>query len=99
MSALLRFWAYGLMLSPVKLGRLEFGSKIDEAEAGKVVRRSTRDQRVRQGNLYASGRSEKILERPRAVGNHVAMAGRAAGPLRTGARASPQSRLSWLSEH
>jgi hypothetical protein len=40
-SVAIRFWAYGLILSPVTLGKLEFGSKIDEAEAGKVVRRST----------------------------------------------------------
>jgi hypothetical protein len=49
-------------------------------------------------NVYARDRSEEILERPRAVRNHVAMTGRAAGPLRTGARALLQSRLSWLSE-
>jgi aryl-alcohol dehydrogenase-like predicted oxidoreductase len=44
-------------------------------------------------NVYPSGRSEKILGRPPAVRNHVAMTGRAAEPLRTRARASPQSRL------
>ena len=42
MSMILRpFGRTGLMLSPVTLGTMEFGSKIDEAEAGKVVRRST----------------------------------------------------------
>ena len=77
------------------------------------VREQDRQGRGRQGrqaldcgvnvfdtaNMYACGRSEKILGRPRAVRNHVAMTGRAAGPLRTGARASLQSRSSWLSEH
>jgi aryl-alcohol dehydrogenase-like predicted oxidoreductase len=59
------------------------------------VREQDRRSRGRQGrqaldcgvnvfdtaNVYASGRSEKILGRPRAVRNHVAMTGRAAEPL------------------
>jgi aryl-alcohol dehydrogenase-like predicted oxidoreductase len=80
---------------------MEFGCKIDEAEAGKVVRLAL-DCGVNvfdTANVYASGSSEKILGRPRAVRNHVAMTGHAAEPLRTGARASPQPRVSWLSEH
>jgi aryl-alcohol dehydrogenase-like predicted oxidoreductase len=89
------------MLSPVTRGTMEFGSKIDKAEAGKVFRLAL-DCGVNvfdTANMYACGRSEEILGRPRAVRNHVAMTGRAAGPLRTGARASLQSRSSWLSEH
>jgi aryl-alcohol dehydrogenase-like predicted oxidoreductase len=60
-----------------------------------AVREQDRRSRGRQGrqaldcgvnmfdtaNVYASGRSEKILGRPRAVRNHVAMTGRAAEPL------------------
>jgi len=39
MSTILRsFGRTGLMLSPVTLGPMEFGSKIDEAEAGKAWR-------------------------------------------------------------
>jgi aryl-alcohol dehydrogenase-like predicted oxidoreductase len=98
MSTILRSFARtGLMLSPVTLGPMEFGSKIDEAEAGKVVRLAL-DCGVNvfdTANVYASGRSEEILGRPHAVRNHVAMAGRAAGPLQTGAGASLQSRSSW----
>ena len=82
MSMILRFWAYRLMLSPVTLGTMEFGSKIDEAEAGQG--RQALDCGVNvfdTAHVYASGRSEKILGRPRAVRNHVGMTGRAAQPL------------------
>jgi hypothetical protein len=37
MSTILRpFGRTGLMVSPVTLGTMEFGSKLDEAEAGKL---------------------------------------------------------------
>lgn len=73
----------GLMVSPVTLRTMESGSKVGEPEAGKLFRAGAR-RRVNvfdTANVYASGRSEKILGRPRAVRNHVAMTGRAAEPL------------------
>ena len=46
MSAILRFWAYGLMLSPVTLGQAGVREQDRRAEAGKVVRRSTAGSNV-----------------------------------------------------
>ena len=89
------------MLSPVTLGTMEFGSKIDKAEAGKVFAQAL-DCGVNvfdTANMYACGRSEEILGRPRAVRNHVAMTGRAAGL--SGPALAPRCSLEspWLSEH
>ena len=59
------FGRTGLVVSPLALGTMEFGSKIDEAEASKIL-----DDAIEAGvnvidtaNVYASGRSEEILGR------------------------------------
>ena len=66
MSTILRpFGRTGLMVSPVTLGTMEFGSKVDEAEAGKLFAQAL-DAGVNvfdTANVYAGGRSEEILGR------------------------------------
>jgi aryl-alcohol dehydrogenase-like predicted oxidoreductase len=57
------FGRTGLMVSPFTLGTMEFGSKIDETEASKLLN-SALDAGVNwvdTANVYASGRSEEIL--------------------------------------
>ena len=60
------FGRTGLLVSPLSLGTMEFGSKIDEVEATKLL-----DAAIEAGinpvdtaNVYASGRSEEVLGRP-----------------------------------
>ena len=64
MSTILRpFGRTGLMVSPVTLGTMEFGSKVDDAEAGKLFAQAL-DAGVNvfdTANVYAGGRSEEIL--------------------------------------
>jgi aryl-alcohol dehydrogenase-like predicted oxidoreductase len=66
MTTILRpFGRTGLMVSPVTLGTMEFGSKVDEAEAGKLFAQAL-DAGVNvfdTANVYAGGRSEEILGR------------------------------------
>ena len=59
------FGRTGLVVSPLSLGTMEFGSKIDEPEAAKLL-----DAAIEAGinvvdtaNVYADGRSEEILGR------------------------------------
>ena len=59
------FGRTGLVVSPLSLGTMEFGSKIDELEAAKLL-----DAAIEAGinvvdtaNVYADGRSEEILGR------------------------------------
>ena len=59
------FGRTGLVVSPLSLGTMEFGSKIDEVEASKLL-----DAAIEAGvnvvdtaNVYAAGRSEEILGR------------------------------------
>src|SRR4029450_1846044 len=57
------FGRTGLMVSAFTLGTMEFGSKIDETEASKLLN-SAFDAGVNwvdTANVYASGRSEEIL--------------------------------------
>jgi aryl-alcohol dehydrogenase-like predicted oxidoreductase len=57
------FGRTGLMVSPFTLGTMEFGSKVDETEASKLLN-SALDAGVNwvdTANVYASGRSEEIL--------------------------------------
>jgi aryl-alcohol dehydrogenase-like predicted oxidoreductase len=57
------FGRTGLMVSAFTLGTMEFGSKIDETEASKLLN-SALDAGVNwvdTANVYASGRSEEIL--------------------------------------
>jgi aryl-alcohol dehydrogenase-like predicted oxidoreductase len=57
------FGRTGLMVSPFTLGTMEFGSKVDETEASRLLNRAL-DAGVNcvdTANVYASGRSEEIL--------------------------------------
>ncbi len=57
------FGRTGLRVSPFTLGAMEFGSKVDETEASRLLNRAL-DAGVNcvdTANVYASGRSEEIL--------------------------------------
>ena len=57
------FGRTGLRVSPFTLGTMEFGSKVDETEASRLLNRAL-DAGVNcvdTANVYASGRSEEIL--------------------------------------
>lgn len=55
----------GLMISPFTLGSMEFGSKVDEAEAFRLLDRAIEVgvNAVDTANVYASGRSEEAVRR------------------------------------
>jgi aryl-alcohol dehydrogenase-like predicted oxidoreductase len=57
------FGRTGLIVSPFTLGTMEFGSKVTETEASKLLNRALDAgvKRVDTANVYASGRSSEIL--------------------------------------
>ena len=57
------FGRTGLMISPVTLGSMEFGSKVDESEAARLFGRAMDAgvNAVDTANVYGSGRSEEIV--------------------------------------
>ena len=57
------FGRTGLMISPVTLGSMEFGSKVDEAEAAEVFGRALDAgvNAIDTANVYGSGRSEEVV--------------------------------------
>jgi aryl-alcohol dehydrogenase-like predicted oxidoreductase len=59
------FGRTGLMISPLTLGTMEFGSKVDETEASRLLASAVDAgvTAVDTANVYASGRSEEILGR------------------------------------
>ena len=59
------FGRTGLMVSPLTLGTMEFGSKVDETEASRLLASAVDAgvTAVDTANVYASGRSEEILGR------------------------------------
>jgi aryl-alcohol dehydrogenase-like predicted oxidoreductase len=59
------FGRTGLMVSPFTLGTMEFGSKVDETEASRLLNSAVEAgvNCVDTANVYASGRSEEILGR------------------------------------
>jgi aryl-alcohol dehydrogenase-like predicted oxidoreductase len=61
-----RFGRTGLMVSPFTMGTMEFGSKVDETEASRLLNSAVEAgvNCVDTANVYASGRSEEILGRP-----------------------------------
>jgi aryl-alcohol dehydrogenase-like predicted oxidoreductase len=66
MSMVLRpFGRTGLMISPFTLGSMEFGSKVDEAEAFRLLNRAIEVgvNAIDTANVYASGRSEETVRR------------------------------------
>ena len=66
MSMVLRpFGRTGLMISPFTLGSMEFGSKVDETEASRLLDRAIEAgvNAIDTANVYASGRSEEIVRR------------------------------------
>ena len=64
-SALRPFGRTGLMVSPVALGTMEFGSKVAETEAAKLLGNAVEAgvNVVDTANVYAAGRSEEIVGR------------------------------------
>jgi aryl-alcohol dehydrogenase-like predicted oxidoreductase len=66
MSMVLRpFGRTGLMISPFTLGSMEFGSKVDEPEAFRLLDRAIEVgvNAIDTANVYTSGRSEEIVQR------------------------------------
>jgi len=66
MSMALRlFGRTGLMISPLTLGTMEFGSKLDENEASRLLDRAIDAglNSVDTANVYAAGHSEEIVGR------------------------------------
>jgi aryl-alcohol dehydrogenase-like predicted oxidoreductase len=59
------FGRTGLMVSPFTMGTMEFGSKVDETEASRLLNSAIEAgvNCVDTANVYASGRSEEILGR------------------------------------
>jgi aryl-alcohol dehydrogenase-like predicted oxidoreductase len=59
------FGRTGLMMSPLTLGTMEFGSKVDETETARLLESAVDIgvNSVDTANVYASGRSEEILGR------------------------------------
>ena len=59
------FGRTGLMISPFTLGSMEFGSKVDEPEAFRLLDRAIEVgvNAIDTANVYASGRSEEIVRR------------------------------------
>ena len=59
------FGRTGLMISPFTLGSMEFGSKVDEAEAFRLLDRAFEVgvNAIDTANVYASGRSEETVRR------------------------------------
>jgi aryl-alcohol dehydrogenase-like predicted oxidoreductase len=53
------------MISPLTLGTMEFGSKVDETEASQLLENAVDAgvNAVDTADVYASGRSEEILGR------------------------------------
>ena len=59
------FGRTGLMMSPLTRGTMEFGSKVNETEASRLIEGAVDIgvNSVDTANVYASGRSEEILGR------------------------------------
>ena len=59
------FGRTGLLLSPLSLGTMEFGSKVDDVEAAKLFDAAIEAgiNMVDTANVYAAGRSEEIVGR------------------------------------